>query len=299
MPDPKHARSDYSHWDSTAPDQWARLIAALQDIAGTVFIDGQPIVVSSDGQILSTIDVHTAAAFGLPLGYSIVSKFGRNLAIDNGATADIWTVGGVRTWLSTAETLEALSGSGLDDAGSSGATKITIQGLDDNWDNQEVEIIMDGANPVTLPGLWRRVNRAFCSEVGTYGGNNVGLITVRIDSAGATQTEILAGIGQTEQTHWSMARNYTGVITAIYMSTDSSKVIDATIWQHYNISDIVTPFAGAQRKIWGITGLQGGDQYSHVTHGLLTGPCDVWWEATSHAQGTEVEAGFDVIIKED
>lgn len=30
----------------------------------------------------------------------------------------------------------------------------------------------------------------------------------------------------------------------------------------------------------------------------FVGPVDIWWEATSHANGTEVEAGFDLLIKD-
>jgi hypothetical protein len=264
-----------------------------QPVSGTVTVGASsfPIVVS---------DIAEAVRFGIITGYSTTSKFGRNLSIDTGVTADVWSVGGVRTWLSTAVTLEILSASGDDSSAGSGAQQITVQGLDANWDDQEATVLMNGVTPVTLTGTtWRRINRMFVSRMGTYGGSNAGIITLRIASAGATQANIIAGKGQTEQTHWSLARNKTAALQMLYISTDSSKVIDAEVFQNSGISDVTTPFVGAKRKIWGITGLQGSTQHDYAVYTLLVGPCDVWWEATSHANGTEVEAGFDILIKDD
>ena len=316
MPDPKHQRSDYSHWDSTEGDMWSRLVALFRNIAGTVSISGQPINVTATTPLnvaldepievtggnpsttpVTIIDTHEALVFSLVTGFTSYSKFGYNPTIDNSATEDIWSVGGTRVWLSTATALEILSSSGSDDVGSSGATKVTIQGLDNNWDLAEATVSMDGATPVALPGTWFRINRMFVAEVGTYAGNNVGNITLRIPGPGATQAFIAATVGQTEQTHFSCPRNTVACLQTVYISTDSTKVIDATVWQNANISDVTTPFGCAKRKVFGVTGLQGSMNHVYDAHPVLTGPCDIWWSATSHANGTEVEAGFDLLLK--
>jgi hypothetical protein len=238
-----------------------------------------------------------AAAFGMPDDFLVTSKFGRHIGIDLGNTEDIWTVGGTRAWLTGAQSLEILGGA-QDSAAGSGARKVLVSGLNDIWDFATVEMTMDGANPVAIPGLWQRINRMFVSESGTYTGNNDGIVICRISGNGAIQSNILAGVGQTEQTHYSIARNHTGVLSAVYISTDATKSVDASLYQNSGIDDQTgPPFTGAKRKIWGITGLKGAGGEDHVTHGLLIGPCDIWWRATSPANGTEVEAGFDCLVR--
>lgn len=302
MPDPKHQRSHYSHLDSIEPDLWTRISSLFKSIVGTVTITDQPIqVIGGDPSTVpvTIIDTSEALVFSLVTGFTSYSKFGFNPVIDINDTEDVWTVGGTRTWLSTATALEILSASGLDDVGSSGATQVTIQGLDDSWDLVEVTVSMDGGTPVPLPGTWFRINRIFVAEAGTYAGTNAGIITCRIPGPGATQANILAGVGQTEQTHFSCPRNTTAALQTVYISTDSTKVINGTVWQNSNIDDVATPFGGAKRKVFGVTGLKGSMDHIYHSHPILTGPCDIWWTATSFANGTEVEAGFDLLLKVD
>ena len=273
-----------------------------QPVSGTVSISGQPIeVIGSDPSAtpVTILDTHEALVFSLVTGFTSYSKFGYNPVININDTEDIWSVGGTRAWLSTATALEILSSSGSDDVGSSGATKVTIQGLDNNWDFAEATVSMDGVTPVALPGTWFRINRMFVAEVGTYAGNNVGNITLRIPGPGATQANIRATVGQTEQTHFSCPRNTTAALQTLYISTDSTKVINGTVWQNSNIDDVATPFGGAKRKVFGVTGLKGSMDHAYEAHPVLTGPCDIWWTATSFANGTEVEAGFDLLLKVD
>jgi hypothetical protein len=249
-------------------------------------------------EIQTVIDIHEVAGYGDSSVYHTVSKFGRNLAIANGATAEIWTPGGTRTWLTAADALIATSTSGADTAAGAGAQQITVDGLDDNWEEATEVITMNGlgdSTPTTTQFI--RVNRVFVSRMGTYHDNNNGIITVETDVAGTEMAEILAAVGQTEQTHFSVAHNRACLLLGHYISTDSSKVINAAIYQAANVNDVSTPFGGAVRKIWGVTGLQGHTSHHYNAHPLLSGASDIWWEATSFANGTEVEAGFDLMCK--
>ena len=191
--------SDKVHLESVHPD----LVMPIKGI-----VNGTPVPVTSinvdPNEIVSSMGIVVAASLGLVNGYSVVSKFGRNPSIDLGDTEDIWTVGGTKVWLSTAVTMEAISTSGDDAAAPAiGAQIITIQGLDENFDDAEEDIIMNGASAsAATTTTFIRISRAFVKQVGTYLGSNIGLITIRISGAGATQTDIVAGVGQTDQTHF-------------------------------------------------------------------------------------------------
>ena len=243
------------------------------------------------------IDVTMLAALGLAPGYSVVSKFGRNPTIDLNDTEDIWTVDGSRTWLSAASTLEAIGG-GTDTAAGAGAQSITLQGLDANFNYYQEDLEMN-AGVATAPTskAFVRINRAFVNRVGTYGGSNTADITIRISGGGAVQTNILTGKGQTEQTHYSVAIGYTALILYVYLTVDGLKTIFGELYQRPGINDVVTPFTQGARKVWGLVGTSGGGERHFHSPVPIVGPADIWWEATSAANGTEVEAGFDLLLK--
>ena len=232
--------------------------------------------------------------------WSRVSKFGRNADIDTAAAEDVWTPGGVRTWLTAAVTLEAISADANDTAAGSGAQIITVQGLDGNFAEVEEDITMNGLGASSATSSsFIRVNRAFVKQVGTYHGNNAGTITIRTSGGGATQADIVAGYGQTEQTHYSLPTGKTAILSGFFVSTDGSKSITPTLWHCPGIDDVTTGFVGAQRKLWGATGLQGHLQHDYESPPRMDGPCDIWWSATVAANNTEVEAGFDLVVKTD
>lgn len=227
-----------------------------------------------------------------------VSKFGANVDIDT-AAEDVWTPGGSRVWLSAAVTLEVVSTTSSDGTTGTGAREVVVQGLDAAWKNQSATFALTGTTKVATTHTWLRVNRAYVSSVGTYCGNNTGTLTVRTattDASGATQTEIRAGIGQTEQTHFSIPISNTLHVMNAWANTDGAKVISPTMWTNRNVNDVTTPFGGAKRKLWGTAGVLGHIQHSWDTFPAIRGPSDVWLASASAANNTEIEAGFDGVI---
>lgn len=236
-------------------------------------------------------------ANGLIPGYSVVSKFGRNPDIDLGAAEDIWTVGGIRTWLSAAATLEAISTSINDTSGGSGAQIITVQGLDGSFLEVEEDITMNGTSATSATSnSFIRVNRAFVKQVGTYRGNNEGDITIRISGGGATQTNILTAIGQTEQTHYTIPANKDALLMMMYTSVDSTRTATPTLYQIPGADDVSAPYVGALRKVFGLTALNVDEDHKYEAYPKLTGPTDIFWRATVSANNTAVEAGFDLLL---
>lgn len=115
----------------------------------------------------------------------LTHKFGE--IVDAAAGDDVW--GGSTAYtgqpVSTAETLQVFSNSVQDDPTGSGASHVTVQGLDSSgrWLVETVEL--DGTNPVTTQFAFWRVVRASISGAVGAGGQAAGTITVRHSSTTA------------------------------------------------------------------------------------------------------------------
>lgn len=158
-------------------------------------------------------------------GYS-VNKFGFNNDVDTAGSEDVFSVGGLYPYatFSTAQSLEFLSSSAEDGAGTeTGALEITINGLDANGDDQTSVLSTNGTSVVSIPGTWTAVNRAFVNDGETgSAGWNVGNITIRVASAGATVSEIPAARGQTQQCVYRVPAGKTYRVTHVIAYTDAA-----------------------------------------------------------------------------
>ena len=97
-------------------------------------------------------------ARGLLDGYTPLHKFGVNP--DVGATEeDVWEVGGEETLLTAAEIMYVACADNVNGIGQT----MRVQGLDANWVEQEVDVVLNGNTPVRIgpSATWTRVHRAF------------------------------------------------------------------------------------------------------------------------------------------
>jgi len=81
--------------------------------------------------------------------------------------------------------------------------------LDENWDEcfENITLAGTGASAYTTK-TFIRLNRCFVSEVGTYGGSNVGDINLEAEgSTGTTRLIIVAGEGQTQLCTFTVPRD--------------------------------------------------------------------------------------------
>ena len=238
----------------------------------------------------------TNAAIGNLSGVSTINKFGRNPDIDKTAEI-IWATGGAKTVHTAAVTIEVISGDGNDTAAGSGAQEITIQYIDNNWAQQSGTIQTNGtsASTETIVNVLR-VNRAFVSRSGTYGGNNDGNITVRVESAGVTFVTILAGKGQTETTFYTIPTGNTLAISKVTLAVDSTKTASGELFAVRAADDVTTPFTATKRKLWGVSGIQGAHTEEIVPPFIVVGPADVFLEGASAANDTEVEGSYNGVL---
>lgn len=150
----------------------------------------------------------------------IVHKFGSNLAISTGTPEDICIQGGDYNFLSTAQTI-FLSSTLAGDAGK----KITVEGLDTNWEMISEEITLDGTAPQTTAKestkSFIRINRFYNSDdAGNEYAGDIYIGSTSSISAGVPSTLTLgkikfnAGIeiGQSQQSIYSIPANHTGFL---------------------------------------------------------------------------------------
>jgi len=244
------------------------------------------------------------ATLGVVEGMATVHKFGRTIAA-GAAFGDVWLNGGVYVWPTVASKLEAISGAAADDDGGLGASKITVSGLDANFNRIEEEITMNGLTVTSsTTQSFRRVNRAFVSESGTYcsttAGSNAGVITIRIAGAGATQCLLgfsdSVGRGQTQIARYTTAVNETGILTSINANVAGTRSAHVSWFKREHADDIVAPFLGARRLIYEVDDLIGNISVQ-LPHNVKIPPkTDIWVtaHAASAAGSTPVSAQFDI-----
>ena len=140
-----------------------------------------------------------AIARGHTAGYTAIYKFGYNPDV-NGTEETVWAEGGNYVWLDNAVTVFASSSSANDTGGGTGANTITIQGLDEDYNEIEESITLNGQTQVATQLSYLRVYRAFVTLAGSSGTSGG---TVYLGSSGATAgvpNTVYANLGLGNQT---------------------------------------------------------------------------------------------------
>lgn len=151
-------------------------------------------------------------------GYSSIEKFGRN---PNVATSieTVWEHGGIYQYLTTASQIFVYSASSDDGVGQTGAIKVTVQGLDENWNIISEELTING---VGSTATFLRVYRAFITDAGSTGYNTGNLIistqasgagTVLADIGGDGTGNNFIGYGQTMLALYTVPAGKTAYLT--------------------------------------------------------------------------------------
>lgn len=157
---------------------------------------------------------HTDLAIskGHTKGHRTLYKFGYNPDV-NGDEETVWSQGGDFPYPTSAVTMFVSSTSANDANGGTGANSILIQGLDENYDEIEETVLLNGQTQVATQNSYLRVYRAFVTLCGT-GGTSGGIIY--IGSSGATggvpNTTIYANLhlgNQTQIAAYTVPAGYT------------------------------------------------------------------------------------------
>lgn len=141
-----------------------------------------------------------AIARGHTAGYRALYKFGYNPDV-NGNEETVWAQGGNYPWIDSAVTMFVSSSSANDTNGGTGANTILIQGLDEDYNEIEETVVLNGQTQVATQFSYLRVYRAFVTLAGSSGTSGG---TIYIGSSGATggvpNGTIYANLGLGNQT---------------------------------------------------------------------------------------------------
>lgn len=202
-------------------------------------------------EVSSISRVGTSEPFELQLSREQIAyhkhkfKFGFNPDV-NGTDETIWSQGGLYSYLSSATTLYISSSSTADDVGSTGATNVTVEGLDANYDEVSVTVDLDGQNGVQLGSAsnWIRVNRIVVNTAGS-GGANAGVLYVG-DEASPTSgvpankyATVAIGDNQTLMALWTVPRGYTAFVDQLDI-TANTEVVN----KYVTVDFLARPFGG-------------------------------------------------------
>ena len=157
---------------------------------------------------------HTDLAIskGHTKGHRTLYKFGYNPDV-NGDEETVWSQGGDFPYPTSAVTMFVSSTSANDANGGTGANSIIIQGLDENYDEIEETVLLNGQTQVATQNSYLRVYRAFVTLCGT-GGTSGGIIYVGSSGAtsGVPNTTVYANLhlgNQTQIAAYTVPAGYT------------------------------------------------------------------------------------------
>jgi hypothetical protein len=150
-----------------------------------------------------------------------VTKFGRNPAVGT-TEEDIWEPGGLQNLIAVGVTMYASCEDNVNGVGQ----VLFVEGLDENWDIQEGQVILNGQAQVAVTkedgsaATWTRIHRAYQisaepDPVGDVWFAESDTLTLGVPD---TATKVHAFINftqaaqQTQQVGYTIPRNYVGVL---------------------------------------------------------------------------------------
>jgi len=232
-------------------------------------------------------------------GHSGVLKFGRNEAVST-VEEDIWSVGGIYPFPTAAEVVRVKAGgNAADNARGSGAHAVMIEGLDQNWVEASEAVKLAGSRAsATTQTRFIRVFRAYVTDVGTYGGNNIGNIDIESTTSLNTLCRIAAGVGQSQMAIYTIPAGKTGYLKRLHLVTESSANGNFRIWQRKNADDVAAPFSG-KRLVFATDNLNRLFQVEYKHYISFPTKTDIWVSGSVRGGNkTSMAASFDLILVE-
>jgi hypothetical protein len=255
-------------------------------------------------------------ARNLVTGMFSVNKFGRNIEIDSGVTADIWDgghrigAGGVSLiWVAPTQTrIHAIVSTSDEDsdtggivAQGDGARTIRVFGLTD-WDTNEVseDIIMDGTNAVNTSNSYVIIHRILVLTKGDDAlGPNVGVITATAATDGTVTAQIRVSQGQTQMAIYGVPSTQKAYIGRIYANVNKSGgaagLLDVSLLSNPEPDNELTNFL--TKHTFGLQTV-GTSAFTipYYTPKVIEGPTIIKIQTSSNTNDMDVSAGFDLVL---
>lgn len=252
---------------------------------------------------VATNNLYPISGGGLD-NYKSVEKFGRVLAYGTSIVdvTDLPTPA-VYTWLQSAVQLEAISSSLNDDAGGTGAITIVVEGLDADFLEVSAIITMNGTAATTATTqTFLRVHRAYVATCGTYNsttaGPNIGNITIRTKTAGATHIYLAAAVspvGQSFAARYTIPAGWTGYLNDAKFTATAVKASDFYLIRRENADTVAAPFS-AKRLIDVYYGVIAFFHREWKVPLKLPEKTDIWASVIGAGTGSDASVAFDILL---
>lgn len=102
------------------------------------------------------LDTHVQMALSAFPSVLVVNKFGYNAAVGT-SEEDVWAAGGKETLPTSGVSMFFSCTDNSNGVGQS----ILITGLDENWEDKQTTVVLDGQTKTAIPGSWTRIFRAY------------------------------------------------------------------------------------------------------------------------------------------
>jgi hypothetical protein len=179
---------------------------------------------------------------------------------DNGLTAIYPTI-------TTAETVRVRAGGNAnDDIAGTGARKIQVDGLDQNFNEVSEIIELAGASAsAATTATFRAVNEVCVIEWGTFEGENAGVIIIENTSSTQAMAAINTGVGRSQGALYTVPANKTMYITSIVPTVGSNNTADLSLFSFKDVSDITSPVTAGKFIEWEVVDYAGAVPYDFDT----------------------------------
>lgn len=231
------------------------------------------------------------------------NKFGSNQLV--GTTFIPISAGGLLDTRQIATTIEAIGSNVNDTLLGLGARKIIVQGLNNNFDEIEEEINMNGTTVTTATtNSFIRVYRAWVSEVGTYGGANYNDINIRISGGGANLLRITGfgtintsgyGTGQALASNYSSPREKRFFIDNINIVVDGNKTADVILYRREDFDNTASNIR-SRRILWTGYGISGNINVRFKNPINIQPKTDLWFVGKVSSGTGGISINYDVEI---
>jgi hypothetical protein len=216
-------------------------------------------VLSSISRFGLTEPFDLQVARGQITGHKTIFKFGNNSDI-NGALETIWSRGGLYVYPTSAIQMKVSSSSANDAALGTGAQTVSVQGLDQNYNEVAETVTLTGQTEVLTTNTFIRVFRAFVITAGS-GGTAAGTIyvgtgTVTAGVPATVYAEIALGDNQTTMATWTVPAGYTFFVYRGTFSAASNNVSQYILGKF-----MFRPLGGVFRNAADVTVNTGAIQY--------------------------------------
>lgn len=181
------------------------------------------------GSSLNSRNLSTSnLAFDVPLGrvpgVTNVLRAGFNGTID-AVQEDIWNVGGLQVYLTSAELMDLVSTDANDTSAGTGAQTIAIEGIDGNFDEVLEVISLNGLTPVTTVNSFLRIYRMVTIAAGTTASNE-GVVTITSATSANIQGQMDISQNSSSTFQYTIPRAKTGLLTHFTVTTGSNDQTD-------------------------------------------------------------------------